>query len=108
MCQNGRNARSQSDRFDEPFFLQEISLLGTLPNSGILPEGNYLPCSENPSPPSCSHDFGNRPPDTRYFVAIPKTDGRECFHGHERPIFIGAEEKDSGSYGLEEFCPGTF
>jgi hypothetical protein len=81
--------------------------LVTVPNSGILPEGNYLPRSEDPSPPARPHDIRDRPPDFRYLMAIPKTDARECLHGFERRILAGGEEKDSGSYGLEEFCPGT-
>src|SRR4030095_11370080 len=78
-----------------------------VPNRGILPEGIYFPRSEDPSTPARSHDVGGRPSDFRYFMEIPKTDGRECLHGDERPILTGGEEKDCDSYGLEEFCLGT-
>ena len=78
-----------------------------VPNRGILPEGIYFPRSEDPSTPGRSHDVGGRPSDFRYFMEIPKTDGRECLHGDERPILTGGEEKNCGSYGLEEFCLGT-
>lgn len=73
----------------------------------MLPAGNYLPRSEDPSPSARSHHVGDRPSDFRYFMEIPKTHGREYLHGYERPILAGEEEKDCGSHGLEEFCLGT-
>ena len=72
-----------------------------------MPEGNYLPRSEDPATPDRPHHGGDRPTNFRYFMVIPKTDGSERLHGLERRILTGGDEKDRGSYGLEEFCPGT-
>ena len=77
--------------------LEEIFLLVFVPSSGIFPEGNYFPCSEDPCPPARSHHLGNRASDFHYFMAIPETDGRERLHGYERRILTGREEKDCGS-----------
>ena len=82
---------------EEPFSLREVLPSVTAPNLGVLPEGIYLPRSENSSPPGRSPHDGGRPPNSRCFMEIPKTDGAECLHGYERPILTGGAEKDRGS-----------
>ena len=62
-----------------------------------MPEGISFPRSEDPSTPGRPHDVGGRPSDFRYFMEIPKTDGREYLHGFGRRILTGGEKKDLGT-----------